>query len=146
MPVSGTQFVMNTSAAPICGGSGSQQVATEMAAIEVLRRGYDRYMIESAGTQNNVGMVQTGPTHATTSHSGYGTYSGYGGTGYGTYSGSSTTTFHGQRTMVFGSHDTELLVTMLHPQDPYYYYGIDARSVLGPDWESKVRNGVGTCW
>jgi hypothetical protein len=137
MQVSQNELVLTTSAAPICGTTGSQQVAQSMAAIETLRRGYARYVIVTAGSQNNVSVVQTGPTYAQT----YGSATVSGNTAY----GSSTTYYGGQQTIVTGSHDTAVRIAMLNPGDPGYDRGVDAKLVLGTDWAEKVADGISTC-
>ena len=48
MQVSKNEILMTTAAAPICGPTGSQRVAQEMAAVETLRHGYSRYLIMGA--------------------------------------------------------------------------------------------------
>jgi hypothetical protein len=66
MQVSKNEVMLTTSAAPICGATGSEEVAQQMAAVETLRRGYERCLIGGVGSQNNVRVVQTGPTYANT--------------------------------------------------------------------------------
>lgn len=137
MQVAQNEFVLTTAAAPICGTTGSQQVAQAMAAVETLRRGYARYLICGAGTQNNVSVIQTGPTYSQT----YGSATVTGNTVY----GSSTTNYGGQQTMFVGTHDTAMRVIMLNPGDPGFEQGVDAKLVLGPEWQEKVKDGVSTC-
>ena len=48
---------ITTSAAPVCGSQGAQQVAQKRAAYETLKRGFDRYMIVGAQAKSNVGVV-----------------------------------------------------------------------------------------
>ena len=137
MQVSQNEFMLTTSAAPICGTTGSQQVAQTMAAVETLRRGYARYIILGAGSQNNVSVIQTGPTYANT----YGSATVVGNTAY----GSATTYYGGQQTMFVGTHDTAMRVVMLNPGDRGFDQGVDAKLVLGPEWQEKMNDGVNTC-
>ena len=132
--LSRTQFILSTQAAPACGRTGAQRVATNMAAVEVLRRGFDRYFIVDARTQNNVSVVRTGPTYANTTFTGLNT-------GFGT----ANTTFGGQQTIVAGSNDAELLIVMVEPGSRGYDDALDARQILGPEWEELVENGIKTC-
>lgn len=137
MQVSQNEFLLTTAAAPICGSTGSQQVAQAMAAVETLRRGYSRYLILGAGSQNNVSVIQTGPTYAQT----YGSATVTGNTAY----GSATTHYGGQQTMFVGTHDTAVRVVMLNPGEPGFEQGVDAKFVLGPEWQEKVNDGINTC-
>ena len=131
------EFILSTEAAPVCGSTGAQRVASRMAAVEVLRRGFDRYIVTAARGANNVSVYQTGPTYANT----YGNASVYGNTLY----GSSTTYFGGRQTIISGTHDAGLRVVMLRPGEPGYSDALDARTVLGEDWQELVANGVRNC-
>ncbi|MCB2141037.1 MAG: hypothetical protein KDE17_18960 [Rhodobacteraceae bacterium] len=136
-PIAKNQILLSTSAAPACGRAGAVKVATKMAAVETLRRGYQRFVIAGANSANNTSAISTGPTYAYTS----GTYTGYGNTVY----GNSTTTFGGNNVMFVGSNDADLHVLMLNPGDRGFKDGIDAKSQLGPDWEKLVQDGISTC-
>jgi hypothetical protein len=50
---SANTMMVQTSAAPVCGGGGALQVAQRVAAIETIRAGYDRYIITGGQSQNN---------------------------------------------------------------------------------------------
>jgi len=108
-----------------------------MAAVETLRRGYERYLIGGVASQNNVGVIQTGPTYANT----YGSATVTGNT----VQGSATTYYGGQQTIVYGSHDTGMRVLMLKAGDQGYEQGVDAKMVLGPEWQEKVAEGINMC-
>lgn len=136
-PLSRNEFLITTSAAPVCGTSGARRVITRMAAVQTLRNGYDRFIIGGAQSQSNVRAVPTGPTSAYTT----GQATTYGNTTY----GSATTTYSGGGVMYYGSNDASLRVLMLHEGDPGYEDGIDARTVLGPDWAKLVHDGIRTC-
>lgn len=131
--LSANQVVISTEAAPICGGAGAAKVAQKMAAIETLRAGYDRYVIVGADRENNTRVVQTPGSYQTT-----GSFSGYGRFSANTY-------YQPGMTFVAGNHSQQLAVMMLKPEDREWSSGIDARSVLGPKWESLVKTGVATC-
>ena len=49
-PLSATSFKVSASAAPACGRSGAQEMATQIAAIEVIRRGGDKFVFTSANS------------------------------------------------------------------------------------------------
>ncbi|QYK43168.1 MAG: hypothetical protein KF887_08750 [Paracoccaceae bacterium] len=136
-PVARNQIIINTSAAPVCGSSGAQGVAARMAAVETIRRGFERFVIVGAQSANNVGVIQRSPTYATTT----GTLQNYGNTTY----GNATTTFGGGGPMIYGSHDAALGVVMLNRADPGYSNGVDAKGVLGPKWQEMVEKGITTC-
>ncbi len=136
-PVAQNQFILSTSAAPVCGSLGASKIAAKMAAVETLRRGYPRFLIIGMAGQNNVHAVSTGPTYAQTQ----GIYNAYGSTVY----GSSTTTFGGGGIALIGSHDSQLNVLMLKPGDRGYNHGLDAKLQLGAKWQEYVAKGVHTC-
>lgn len=135
--VSRNQVIINTSAAPACGSSGAARVASQMAAVETLRNGFERFIIQNAGQQNNVQVINRPPTGAFTNS----TFNSYGNRTY----GQSTTTFTGGGPMVMGNHDSSLLVLMLNRGDQGFENGVDAKQALGEDWEKLVENGVRTC-
>ncbi|HBZ43714.1 MAG TPA: hypothetical protein DEO85_06550 [Maritimibacter sp.] len=52
-PLSQNTFAISTSAAPACGASGARRVANQVAAIEVIKRGADRFIFvqDNSGSQ-----------------------------------------------------------------------------------------------
>jgi len=136
-PVAKNQIVISTSAAPACGRSGAAKVASKMAAVETIRRGYQRYIIAGADAQNNVRVLQTGPTYATT----YSNASVYGNTAY----GNSTTLFGGQQTILTGTNDAALAVVMFNPGEAGFDRAIDAKAELGTNWQELATKGIKTC-
>lgn len=130
VPVAQNQIIINTSAAPVCRGTGAQDVAVKMAAIETLRRGFDRFIVLGTDRQDNTGVYSTGPTYATTTSSGY---------------GYSNTQFGGNMTIAYGTHDASLGVLLLKRGDPDYGRGADAKQVLGEKWQELLEKGVATC-
>ena len=119
MQTSANTAEITVDAAPVCGTTGAQKVAYEDAAIETLRAGFDRFIIGAdAGASNLSGAV----TGADVTGSPYQS------------SGISSTTF------LFHHHE-RLFIHMFRPGDAGYDDAVDARSVLGPRWEAKVRNG-----
>lgn len=136
-PVAANQVMISTSAAPACGVAGAQRVAAQMAAVETIRRGFERFTIAGASAQNNVRVSQAAPTGAYTT----GTFNTFGGTSY----GSATTMYTGGGTRISGSNDASLLVLMYQKNDPGFGNAVDARATLGPDWQKKVNDGIKTC-
>jgi hypothetical protein len=131
-----------TSAAPVCGQQGAQQVAVKRAAIETLQRGFDRYIILGAQAQNNVGVVGYTPITANTYNSGV--VNTYGNTA--TYNGNANTIVSGGQPIIAGSHDQKLSIRMFKAGDPQGANAIDARQTLGPDWQKILAKGPGaTC-
>ena len=135
--VSQNQFILSTSAAPVCGATGSQRVASKMAAVETLKRGYDRYMIAGMQAQNNVSVATTPVTGAYTT----GTVNTVGNTSYGTFN----TTYTGGNPIVTGSRDTQLGVVMFKPGDAGYSNALDAKAQLGENWQELVKTGINNC-
>ena len=60
-PISKTSFMVATTAAPACGRSGARKVANQAAAIEVIKRGGDRFLFVDQSTGSRItGMSYTG--------------------------------------------------------------------------------------
>jgi hypothetical protein len=131
---------ISTSAAPACGAQGAQHVAVKTAAIETLRRGYDSYIILGAQAENNVGVVGHTPITAQTYQNG--TINAYGNRA--TYSGTANTYVSGGQPIIGGSHDQKLAVRMFRADDPQGASAVDARQVLGPEWQKAVQKGAGS--
>ena len=131
-----------TSAAPVCGAQGAQQVAIKRAAYETLRHGYDSYIILGAQAQNNVGVVGYTPITANTYSNG--TVNTYGGTG--TFNGTSNTYVTGGQPIIAGTHDQGLAIHMFHVGEQGSESAIDAKRTLGPDWQKILAKKPGmTC-
>ncbi|ATU90627.1 hypothetical protein [Phyllobacterium zundukense] len=129
--------IVQTSAAPVCGGIGAAKVAQKQAAIETLKAGYDRYMIAGASAANNVHVSQMPGYYQT-----YGTATAYG--NMATYQG--TTSYVPGATIVSGTHDQGFAIKMLKNTDPGASQAISARETLGPKWPELVKAGaVHTC-
>jgi len=100
MQLSADSFQLVTSAAPVCGSTGAQNVAARRAAIETINRGYDKSLIVGAAAENTVRVVGYTPVQAQTV--GTATATGYG--NMVTASGSLTTTYTGGNPIIAGSH------------------------------------------
>jgi len=112
------------------------------AAIETINRGYDRFIVLGGGYQNNVGVIGTTPlvSNSTASFNAY----QYGNSIQG--HGSATTYTYGGQPIIAGSHDQALVVRMFHESDAAAVNAVDARSILGADWQKAVESGVpSTC-
>lgn len=131
---SANSFILQTVAPADCGAVGAARVASQMAAVETIRAGFDRYIIIGGQASNNVTYVQSPAvtyTERTPSN--------------GRDRGSETTTYVPATTSAVGTHDQELSVVMFRNGDPDGQNAISARDALGPDWADKVKDGVRRC-
>lgn len=138
VPVAKDAVLISTSAAPSCGRLGAQKVALAEAAVETIRRGYERFIIVGAHASSDVRVVGHTPVFASTSFSA----NTFGGTTFGT----GTTTFSGGQPIVGGSHDQEFLIRMFNSGDVGFDRAIDARETLGADWQKRVEKQAQTCF
>ena len=67
-PLTATSFLVSTEAAPACGRTGARRVANQVAAIEVIKRGGDKFIFVDQDTDSRV----TGTTY-----NGWGNWSTY---------------------------------------------------------------------
>jgi hypothetical protein len=105
-------FQVTTTAAPICGAEGAQQIALKRAAIETIRRGYDKFVI--VGGQGGPSVVGHTPVYV------------YGSAAY----GGAPMVAHGQGLKVF------------RDGDPAAENALSARQTLGPDWQEAAKKGT----
>lgn len=136
-PMSANQVMITTSAAPACGISGAQKVAAQMAAVETLRRDFERFTIAGMASQNNVRVTSMAPTSAYTT----GNFNTFGNMTTGT----ARTTYMGGGPLITGTNDANLVVVMYRKGDAGFNNAVDAKSTLGADWAKMVEKGVSTC-
>ena len=106
-------------AAPVCGDTGAQNIAYQDAAIATLRAGYDRFIIGyNAPSEEFSGAINSGFVTGNPSY----------------IEGGSTTT-------ALFQHEDHIYVTMFQPGQPGYSQAVDARKVLGAQWQDKVKSG-----
>jgi len=141
IPLAQDTVQITASAAPVCGAAGAQSVAAKQAAVETIRRGYDKFIIAGAQYQNSVRVVGHTPVVAHTD--GYGTITGGG--GFASINTNSTTTFSGGQPIVGGSHDQGLIVKMFRDGDPAGANAVPARETLGPNWKDIASQPTLTC-
>jgi hypothetical protein len=128
--------IIQSSAAPVCGGIGAARVAEKQAAIETLKAGYDRYIIYDAAASNDVRTTQMPGSYRTTgSASVYGNMATF----------NANTTYTPGPVIVSGGHHQSLGVKMFKNGQPGAGNAISARDTLGPDWQKIVKSGVHTC-
>lgn len=60
-PLTATSFAISTTAAPACGSSGARKVANQAAAIEVIKRGGDRFVFVSQNAESQISGVNINP-------------------------------------------------------------------------------------
>jgi hypothetical protein len=138
IPLAADTIAITSSAAPVCGAAGAQGVAARQAAVETIRRGFDKFIIVGGQYANNVGVVGHTPVIANTTGTAYAT-------GYGTAYGQTTTTFSGGQPIIAGSHDQGLVVKMFKEGDPAGANAVSARNSLGPKWKEAVESNAMTC-
>src|SRR5262245_52787352 len=108
VPLSQDTFRITARAAPACGAAGAGRVAVKQTAVEVIKRGYDRYMIVGAQSQSSV----VGTTPITVQRTGYGS---------GFVSGGDPIVAHGEG----------MIVKMFRDNDPAAANALSARAMLG---------------
>ena len=60
IPLAQDTVQITAHAAPACGAAGAQKIAVRQAAVETLRRGYDRFIVMGAEGQSNLkGIIYT---------------------------------------------------------------------------------------
>jgi len=115
-PLTATSFRISTEGAPVCAASATRNVAFQAGAIEVIKRGGDRFIV--AGNQSGQSA---------------------GGAIYNPYVGGGIVT-------PMSRTNEDVIIQMLSPGDPGYDNGLSARQVLGADWEAIVAEGTpNTC-
>jgi hypothetical protein len=129
---SASTMMVTVSAAPACGGIGAADYAAKFAAIETIKAGFDGYVIAGGAAQNNVKITALPGTANTT---GVVTGNMY----------SEQTTYTPGPIIPMGSHDQQLSIKMFKRGEAGFSDAVDARQVLGPDWEELVKNGKNTC-
>lgn len=129
---SGNTMLVQTSADPNCSLEQTTRVAHMMAAVETIRAGYDRFIITDGDVQSNV-TEETLP--GTYRHSGSMYGNSYSGTSY----------YTPGATVKNGSNDASFHIRMFRANERDAQNALDARQVLGPEWQAWVADGVNTC-
>lgn len=137
IPVSANTVIVSTSAEADCGAQAALRIASRQAAAETIRRGFDKYMIVNSEGSSDIRQVGATPVFANTSASGNVV-------GNNLYVNSSTSVYGGMP-IYGGSHDRNITIVMFHNGDEQGGNAIDAKSVLGPDWQKKIARPETTC-
>lgn len=125
MDVNANTVMVSAAADPSCGRIGAKEVAVRRAAYETLRRGFDRYVILETAGEDNTKVVGNLPIEVETKVSG----------------SVVDTTIDGGDAIMGGSYDQEIVVRMYRLSDPGADKAVDARRVLGPDWQKVMQKG-----
>ncbi|SFL23397.1 hypothetical protein SAMN04488518_1256 [Pseudovibrio ascidiaceicola] len=133
IPLDKSTIQITARAAPACGGQGAEKVALNQAAVETLKRGYNKFIILNTSASNNVKVAGYTPVYSTTTANA----SIYGNNLYGT----ANTSYYGGNPIYAGSHNQGLIVKMFKKNSN----AIDARKMLGPDWEKSLQKQTINC-
>lgn len=131
------QFVLRTSSAAGCGPAAAARVERELAAVETLRRGYDRFVIRGASTADSTKATVLNRADADA----YASADVY----RNSANGNTVAYFGNQKVLLSGAHEAALYVHMLAPRDPGYKSAIRAKKVLGENWKQIVKTGIQSC-
>ncbi len=129
MPLNANTVRISVSAAPICGMGGAQKVALQMAAIETIRKGFDKFVIFNGQYQANPEVVGYSPMTAQTH----------------TFGNSSYTTVSGGGPIVMSQHNQGITVRMFKQGQQGSDQALSAKDTLGKKWKELVKEGVSTC-
>ena len=142
MPLAQDTVQISSHTAPACGGVAAQDVAFKRAAVETIRRGYDRFVILDGQAQTETRVLGYTPTRAYTTGQATATQVGNRATAY----GSSTTTITGGAPIIAHAHSQDLIVKMFKQSDPTGVNALDARQQLGPAWQEAVSKNAWNCF
>jgi hypothetical protein len=127
-PLAQNQVLIQTTADLPCGNRGTEKVVVEMAAVETLRRGFDGFVVKTTKTED---------TLYTNAKSGLKKQA--------RAINEDPIAKSVLNLSITGVYDKSLIVTMLRKGDAGFNTATDARSVLGPDWQKTVSDGVSSC-
>lgn len=116
-----------------CGVSSVQKIAFQQAAIETIRRGYDRFIVIGDDHSRDIGVAGSTPAVAQTTGSTFG--GGF----------NATTTYSGGSPLIYGWNTQGLVVKMFKEDDPAARNALVARNELGANWAELIKKEVKTC-
>ncbi|MGL3210746.1 hypothetical protein [Bradyrhizobium sp. BR 1433] len=122
IPLAQDNVQITARAAPICGAAGAEKIAVRQAAIETIRRGYDRFIVMNA----QAGASYAGSTPVVVQNLGGGVAMASGGT------------------PMFAPNQG-LVIKMFKDGDPASANALPARETLGPDWQGQVKKNTINC-
>lgn len=134
MPLSTDTFQVTSVSDESCGITGAQKVAISSAAIETIKRGYDRF--EILGQNNDsYSQLMAGPAETTTSV-----------TVNADSSATLTTSSSSGLPMMFERNEQVLHVRTVTTEDPGFSVALSAKGILGENWAELVEKGkIRTC-
>jgi hypothetical protein len=122
VPLAQDTVQITARAAPICGAVGAEKLALKQAAVETIRRGYDRFIILNA----QAGGSYAGNTPVVVQNLGGGMVMATGG-------------------QPIIAPNQGLVVKMFKDGDPQGSNALPAKDTLGPDWQEQVKKDSITC-
>ncbi|MGN6117746.1 MAG: hypothetical protein ACTHN2_19760 [Nitrobacter sp.] len=122
IPLAQDTVQITARAAPICGAVGAEKIAIRQAAVETIRRGYDRFIILNA----QAGGTYAGSTPIVVQRLGGG-----------------VTMASGGAPLI--APNQGLVVKMFKDGDPAASNALSARDSLGADWQEQVKKNTINC-
>lgn len=122
IPLAQDTVQITARAAPICGAVGAEKIAIRQAAVETIRRGYDRFIVLNA----QAGGTYAGSTPIVVQNLGGGVAMASGGA-----------------PMI--APNQGLVVKMFKDNDPAASNALSARDSLGADWQDQVNKNTINC-
>jgi len=122
IPLAQDTIQITARAAPICGSVGAEKLAFKQAAVETIRRGYDRFIVLNA----QAGGTYAGNTPIMVQNLGGGTVMATGG-------------------QPIIAPNQGLVIKMFKDADPQGANALSARDTLGPEWQEQVKKDSITC-
>ena len=123
VPLSSDEMQILVDAAPACGATGAQRIAVQAAAIETVRKGFDRFVVKAINGVSLASGMWTSPTTTTAINN-------------------RTAVSSGGWATIVRRHQNTVRIRMIRHGDPAAERAIDARSHLGPEWREKVADGA----
>ncbi len=123
IPLSANEVQILVDAAPACGATGAQRLAATVAAVETVRRGFDRFVVTAVNGKSLASAIWTSPS-ATTDVS------------------SKVTVSSGGWASISRRHQNTMRIRMTRRGDRGAERAIDARAHLGPKWRETVKDGA----
>jgi succinyl-CoA synthetase alpha subunit len=122
VPLAQDTVQITARAAPICGAVAAEKIALKQAAVETIRRGYDRFIVVNA----QAGGTYRGNTPIVVQNMGGGTAIASGGD-------------------PIIAPNQGLVIKMFKEGDPQGTNALPARDTLGPDWQEQIKKDSMTC-
>ncbi|MGH6713108.1 MAG: hypothetical protein ACREEK_29655 [Bradyrhizobium sp.] len=122
VPLAQDTVQITARAAAICGSVGAEKLALKQAAVETIRRGFDRFIVINA----QAGGTYVGNTPIVVQNMGGGMAMASGG-------------------QPIIAPNQGLVIKMFKDSDPQGSNALLARDTLGPDWQEQVKKDSITC-